>query len=173
MNVIIFSKDNAGQLDFLLGTLFKYAQFDITQVRIIFKPSTKEHAEQYNKVFEYWYREKGLLVETVYQTNLKANVLACIRSAYTMFLCDVDSFNAPTPDAFPLDAYECFSMSKEDEGANQKCEHNLHGNVYRSPDIYDCIQLLSAVETVEELQESLQQFNSLFTMYNDAGFINS
>jgi hypothetical protein len=83
---LIFSKDRLLQLDLLLNTLFEKCK-DIysTDVKIIYKGSTKEIEDLYKQMSQEYFQQ----VDFIQQTNFRDDVLKSIQGyKYVLFLVD-------------------------------------------------------------------------------------
>jgi hypothetical protein len=86
LNIIIFSKDRAMQLDLLLGSIKENTTFNTQNITVIYMSSTQDFEDGYNKLIS------GYDCNFVKETSFKQDVLNSLKNEYTMFLVDDDIF---------------------------------------------------------------------------------
>jgi hypothetical protein len=106
VNVVIFSKDRACQLDALLQSMQRHAPalFPATVLCLATEP---EYQAGYRRLTREWPRTR-----LVFQGCFKNDVLSLINSAepYTVFLVDDDVFYRDAPTAPELCPGQCYSF---------------------------------------------------------------
>jgi hypothetical protein len=105
MNVVVFSKDRACQLDALLQSI-QYHAPQFHPASVLYLASTEVYRAGYCVLMREWPRTK--LVE---QRNFKNDLLAMLDSAepYTVFFVDDDVFFRDAPRAPELEPGQCYS----------------------------------------------------------------
>ena len=108
LNVIIFSKDRAAQLDLLLRSMRRFFSFGPhVDCRVLYRASDPAFATGYDMVR----RKHGSFAGFVRQRDFREDVLSLLNDRrFTMFLVDDDVFIAP----FSLDAGAVSVFSQDD-----------------------------------------------------------
>ena len=91
MNIIIFSKDRAMQLDALFQTIARYLPFTYN-IAVVFKASNASFAAGYARLMS-----RAGPIAWLHESNFRSQVLSCLSSdnEYTMLECDDSMFFGP------------------------------------------------------------------------------
>lgn len=91
MNVLVFSKDRACQLDLFLRSVKKFWNSG-QLINIIYTFSNSDFEHGYNNLI-YAYKDYNL--NFIYETNFKENILSCIEDDLIVFFMDDNVFKNP------------------------------------------------------------------------------
>ncbi len=138
INVIIFSKDRACQLDFLLRTFYKYFQLPVKSLFVLYDSSNTPFDDGYSKLTNRYYDESVVFVR---ENNFKEDLLTLFNwgDEFTMFLVDDGVFFSivkpgPIFTQFITDKESaCFSLRM---GQNIKYNYNKHNKKIPVPEFY-------------------------------------
>ena len=94
MNIIVFSKDRAMQLELFIRSFNKYVKdFDKYNIKILYTYSNNKYMEGYNKLFDMKYPNVTFVKENNFKSDLQSMI--DINDKYTVFFVDDNTFKHP------------------------------------------------------------------------------
>lgn len=168
INVTVFSKDRACQLDLLLNSIQRNAEA-LWPPTIIYKCSDKKYKIAYEQLMTEGDNDSCNWVE---ERNIKEDVLDWVYPlfSYTMFLVDDDVFYQSLPEIPKLEQYEayalrlglnltyCYNVDKPQKKGelDWDCKMSIDGHIYRTEDILPELKALE-FNHVGQIEEKLYQ----------------
>lgn len=161
MNIIIFSKNRACQLDLLLRSVS--VPFDT--IRVIYTADTPGFR------FGYAICRKEHDVNFIREENLKQDTLNAIKGGLNCFLVDDDVFYRKLEKLPEIESKQVYSLRLHDKISRKHFDykHSLDGNIYREEDIRPIIESID-FNNPNELEARMQRFKD-FELLHGEGYM--